>query len=279
MKAATANPTKHVQLSPQETAEFVSLLADPDLVEFMEGLNQSGGNPWRRSGDFILGLLEELGVSLTEDQKGKLSDVLGQPTRPGKAEDEQTSSAVEQKLGEFAEGRNFFDRLKSMLTPEQRKTLAPYLTLFSPYVPPMVVKATGTDDLVPAVLDAWTQNLVPLSEQDRLRVSSAAADYAGRLCSLQSELEARYGTGFTAALPSLPNAGFSASAGIRPLAPPSEAFPELETPGLDGKLYDAFGRLLLLEKDVRQTLVTLLPDKADAIRRADPYVYLLGPKR
>jgi hypothetical protein len=45
-----------------------------------------------------------------------------------------------------------------------------------------------------------------------------------------------------------------------------EGLTALNAPDFEAKLCGAFERLLLLEKDLRPSLVTILPDLADAIR-------------
>ena len=134
------------------------------------------------------------------------------------------------------------------------------------------------------MLDFWSNNLAPLSDEDRGRLAGTAGEYAARLRAIQADLESRYGASFLKLLSDPPTTRLAATFGpedVPARSAPNDSAPAVALdPGLTQKQLDAYDRLLELERDERQVLAALIPGQAEAIRNAEPYVPLLesGPK-
>jgi hypothetical protein len=187
---------------------------------------------------------------------------------------------VERKRLEIRQGREFLDQLGAILTPEQRSGIGPLEQLKVGSVPSRILRPGSLEGTVPEVLDLWSKNLAPLSDEDRSRLTGAAGEYAARLRAIQADLESKYGPSILKLLSNSPTNRLSASFGSEEAtATPAVRDPAVD-PSLTQKQLDAYDRLLELERDQREVLAALLPGQAEAIRNAEPYVPLLesGPK-
>ena len=122
LQASGKGAKNRFRVSPAETAEFMALMSDPEINAMMEN---AGGLNWEHSGEFMLALVEELVPGLTDPQKTRLADALENIVARTKALSEQSSSSVERKLLEIRQGREFFDQLSGILTPDQQAGLGP----------------------------------------------------------------------------------------------------------------------------------------------------------
>jgi hypothetical protein len=276
LQASGKGPKGKYQVAPAEVAEFMAIMSDPEITAMMEAAGQL---KWEHSGEFMVALVAELVPDLSESQKSRLREAMENILLRTKELSAQSSTSVERKLLEIRQGRDFFNQLGEILTPDQRPGLDALQRIGVHSVPARLLGSGTPESTIPDVLDLWSKNLCPLTEEDRSRLAGPAGEYAARVRAIQSDLEARYGAPFLKSLSNPPTIQLSATFG--PEAPSKDPAPASSgDPGLTEKQIDAFGRLLELERDQRQVLAALLPGQADAIRNAEPYVPLLdsGPK-
>jgi len=277
LQASGKGPQSTLRVPPQEAGELVALMSDPEITALMENAGQL---KWEHAGEFMVALVEELVPDLTDPQRARLQDALANIVGQTKTLTGQSSTSVERKLLEIRQGRDFFEQVGAILTPEQQSGLGPLQLFGVSSVPSRLLQPGSLEGIITEVLDLWSQNLAPLSAEDRSRLGVAAGEYAARLRAIQTDLESRYGSSILKTLSSPPMTRLAASFGTEaaPARPSStDAVPD---PSLTLKQLDAYGRLLELERDQREVLAALLPGQAEAIRNAEPYVPLLesGPK-
>jgi hypothetical protein len=251
-------------------------LSDPELAAMMEKGTQ--GFLGSDSAEFIVAFLEELGVRLTEEQKSKLE--IASIGRRAPAGEDPGSSAVDQALAELRSTRELVDQLKTILSPDQEKLIFPLLGRGFSNGSTVALSAPGREEAASAVLDAWSKNILPLSDPERVLLAGTAAAYADRLERTQALLVARYGADVTGLLTHPSEMTITAG---KSAVPPTSGSPESEATGFDAHrmtdLFDVYEQLLDLDSQERQALVALLPARADEIRKAAPVLLVMSPKK
>jgi RNA polymerase sigma-70 factor (ECF subfamily) len=270
---------KTVNLSTKEAQEFMTLMGDPELFPVLEKGAQ--GFLGIDSAEFMIAFFEELGARLTAEQKAWLETVYGPKAKTAAADpDPSSSSSIDKALSELRGTRELVDQLKSALTPEQSKLIFPFLGQGFSSGSVVTVSPAAPEGTAAAILDAWSKNLVPLSDQDRLLLSASASAYAERLSGIQGNLVAQYGPGIITRLTSPPEVTLTTGGKAPP--PPSgtpEADPSTYDPDRLKEVFGACEQLLGLESQERQALAALLPDRADDIRKAAPFVMVFTAKK
>jgi RNA polymerase sigma-70 factor (ECF subfamily) len=272
IRASGNRPAGSLQLPAADAAELMALMSDPETAEVLQKASELD---WTITREFMGAMLEELIPDLTEDQKTRLQTLLADMQAHSGAAGDPNATKMDRKLDELKLGRKMMAGLSSFLTPAQQSALAPLDRMGVRSVPVQKVWATSPEGQASAVLDYWSKTIAPLSEDDRTRLGGAAADFAARLRAIQADFEATYGAEFVRKLanPSPVQMTASSQAEAAPNASPATYS------GLMVNQFDAYGRLLELERDERQMLAALLPGQAAAIRDAEPSAPLLdsGP--
>jgi hypothetical protein len=253
------------ELDPKESAELLGLLADPELQKYMVDSKNGGPSVEALGRELYWDLLEELGVHLSEAQASQFQQLFQGLEARGKALDPDTATAVDQRIAEVAATREFAEKFAAILTAEQRENARCLLRMQQELGTGVQVPVESEDRTVPSLLDAWARKLIPLSEEEQARLGQAAAVHAGRLSTLETELSSQYGADFIDR--------FASS-----LASKTEWTLPAD-PSFDPKARDAYGRFLELERQNRLSLMSALPERTDAIRKAEANIYLLLPRK
>jgi len=277
--------------TPEEQAKLEQVMApmfaDPDIIAALNGASR-----WTADDKmgFTLDLLEELGLPPLSPEQ---TDAIRQSIRDWVHLEEMPltafSSSVEKRIQELRQNGALFESLKSALSPDQQP-LVP-LVKESGFIGLQEARPQGYVLAPPApgqaasyILNSWTKQIVELDDLDRARLAGAASEQAARLWSAQAELAAKYGEGFmefftaymqttmiTADLETL----LQASKNPNPAGAVVQAYQETH-PAWAAQMEDAYVRLLQTEMQNRATMLAALPGKAEAIKKAKPYVYLLA---
>jgi len=249
-------------IDEKESLEFLALMTDPEfLTKATEAL--AGGRTAEYNDEFTFALFEEFGVALNDAQKTRLSAILMSQAALEKNPDLESGTAVDRKIAELGAARASMDKILAILTPEQRPKIDALADFYSGLGQGMVLKAQTPDTAAAALLDAWSQRLTPLNDQERARAAQVAEVHARQVITLQEELRARYGEGFMNGMAGLLTHEEGNSAARK------------EVPDFRIKMEDAYTRLLEVERQTRQTLLSALPEKADVLRKAEPLVYFI----
>lgn len=256
--------------------EAGSLMGDPTVEAILRNFGDNAA-------EITVALFIEMGVPLQSDQKARVESILADAQQFEKDENKRLSSLIDQTRQNLQKERECFVRLKEIATPEQEKVVTALQDLVGSRLPTVAMQGATPDERTSSVLDAWSKHLVPLTEEERLRLFQSAAHYAVRLRALQDGLELQQGAQLPTTLGNSHHGMLMASVffGRSPIAPP-----EVQ---VDGKrraadpvrlenIHKTYERLLIVEGEQRQAIMQLLPDKADAIRKAAPYVAYFAPK-
>jgi hypothetical protein len=256
--------TKKVDLDPKEAQEFLALMADPELGTFL-GENGKGALPEELGSDLYLALFEEFNVHLDEAQKAQFQQLFTRMEADHQALEGIPGTAVDRRIAELQSSKIVAEKISSLLTPQQRENARVLLQLHDALGQGVPVDVESPDRAVPALLESWSRSMIRLDDGEKARLAQTAAVHAGRLTSLQAELASQHGSDFIDRLGNC--LGYKAEF----YAPPD--------PILESKARDAYARFLELERQNRLDLMAALPERAEAIRKAEANVYLLKFKR
>jgi RNA polymerase sigma-70 factor (ECF subfamily) len=248
-------------MDEKDAAEILALMADPELRKKAEGALTSDG-----IGEFgdelTLALFEEFDVQLSDAQKTQLGGLFKESTALQKKLEQEGETAVDRKIAELRSGREGMEKIRAVLTPDQRVKIAPLTELFAGMGQGVLLNAETPDQATAALLDSWSQKLTPLNDQERARASQSAGIHVRQLMTLQEELRVRYGDQFVQDMADR-------------LSSEGKASGRSKDPAFREKADDAYARLLEVERQARHSLLSVLPEKADALRKGDAVVYLL----
>jgi RNA polymerase sigma-70 factor, ECF subfamily len=257
----TSENGEKVTLDEKESMEMLALMMDPELQKLSESLMANGGVA-EFSDDFTFALLEELDVHLSDAQKAQVTALLSEATAARKKLDQESETSVDRKIAELRSGRDWMDKTLAILTPDQRQKIAPLTGVYAPIGSAVVLKAETPDLATNTLLDTWSQRLTSLNEIERTRATQAADIHVRQVMTVQEELRVRYGDEFVRDMADrLSGAGKTSS--------------KPKDPAYTAQAEDAYARLLEVERQVRHTLLSVLPEKAEALRKAPPLVYFV----
>lgn len=280
---ASKNPRNPTGEEAAEIATlFMKVLSDPDLKDVVKF--QAGGKGGSigiaakvTEDDLIVAMLEEMGLPPDEKQVATLRAWAGE--RKEKLQQQaRAETSVERRILEYRHAMEALDLLKATLTPPQWKrfgSMYDHQTLgLQDWAPDVqgapkfgIVLEARPDDPAAALIESWSSRVTPLDDAEKQRLRGEAELHAKRVAGLFTEYRAKYGDEFMEAL----------NGRLFPYAHPDapvKAYAD-KNPDFEARVREAYLRLLDAELENRKMLMALLPDKADAVKKATPHVYLL----
>jgi RNA polymerase sigma-70 factor (ECF subfamily) len=278
---ASKNPTNP---PPEEAAEiaalFMKALSDPDLkdlIKLQAGKNSAGLAFKAPHDELLVAMLEEAGLPPDEKTKAALHSWF--EARKEKLQEEaRAETSIERRILEYRHSMETMDSLQATLTPDQWKRLTfmyghPTLGMHD-WAPDMkgtpkfgVALDIRSGDSASALIESWSSRMTPLGDDEKSRLRGEAELHAKRLEAIYTDYRAKYGDAFMEALKGRLFAHAHPDAPVKTYA---EKNPDFEL-----RVREAYLRLLAAELENRRTLAALLPDRADAVKKATPHVYLL----